>query len=106
MPPPFSSITPNAKSAGLLAIFLHCRFLLILSLALLVLHQSITLYYIFSSNMSSKKSNPDEVQLSFNEIMAKASKNAIRGGTAGAVAMGANVAALMWMRTTVSMMKE
>jgi hypothetical protein len=26
----------------------------------------------------------------------------VRGGTAGAVAMGANVACLMWMRTTVS----
>jgi hypothetical protein len=33
--------------------------------------------------------------------MRKASASAVRGGTAGAVAMGANVAALMWMRTTV-----
>ena len=41
----------------------------------------------------------------FNEIMDKAAKSAIRGGTAGAVAMGANVACLMWMRTTVSLMK-
>jgi hypothetical protein len=40
--------------------------------------------------------------LSFREIMAKASKSAVRGGTAGAVAMGANVFTLMWMRTTVS----
>ena len=40
----------------------------------------------------------------FNEIMDKAAKSAIRGGTAGAVAMGANVACLMWMRTTVSLM--
>lgn len=39
----------------------------------------------------------------FNEIMDKAAKSAIRGGTAGAVAMGANVACLMWMRTTVSL---
>ena len=37
----------------------------------------------------------------FKEIMEKASKSAIRGGTAGAVAMGLNVGALMWMRTTV-----
>jgi len=38
----------------------------------------------------------------FSEIMNKSAKSAIRGGTAGAVAMGANVAALMWMRTTVN----
>ena len=37
----------------------------------------------------------------FKEIMDKAAKSAVRGGTAGAVAMGANVACLMWMRTTV-----
>jgi hypothetical protein len=43
----------------------------------------------------------DEEQLSFGEIMRKASASAVRGGTAGAVAMGANVFALMWMRTTV-----
>jgi len=40
--------------------------------------------------------------LSFREIMDKSAKSAVRGGTAGAAAMGANVAALMWMRTTVS----
>lgn len=40
--------------------------------------------------------------VSFNEVMNKAAKSAVRGGTAGAVAMGANVACLMWMRTTVS----
>ena len=39
----------------------------------------------------------------FNEIMNKAAASAVRGGTAGAVAMGANVACLMWMRTTVSL---
>eukprot|EP00541_Cyclophora_tenuis_P001405 CAMPEP_0116550892 /NCGR_PEP_ID=MMETSP0397-20121206/5669_1 /TAXON_ID=216820 /ORGANISM="Cyclophora tenuis, Strain ECT3854" /LENGTH=289 /DNA_ID=CAMNT_0004075753 /DNA_START=107 /DNA_END=979 /DNA_ORIENTATION=- len=39
---------------------------------------------------------------SFKEIMQKASKSAIRGGTAGAAAMGANVACLMWMRTTIN----
>lgn len=38
----------------------------------------------------------------FSEIMNKSAKSAMRGGTAGAVAMGANVAALMWMRTTVN----
>ena len=38
----------------------------------------------------------------FSEIMNKSAASAIRGGTAGALAMGANVAALMWMRTTVS----
>mmetsp|Transcript_14307 Transcript_14307/g.21558 ORF Transcript_14307/g.21558 Transcript_14307/m.21558 type:complete len:275 (+) Transcript_14307:2-826(+) len=34
--------------------------------------------------------------------MDKAAKSALRGGTAGAVAMGLNVGALMWMRTTVN----
>mmetsp|Transcript_8042 Transcript_8042/g.11493 ORF Transcript_8042/g.11493 Transcript_8042/m.11493 type:complete len:289 (-) Transcript_8042:422-1288(-) len=43
-----------------------------------------------------------EEELSFKEIVDKATKSAIRGGTAGAVAMGANVACLMWMRTTVN----
>lgn len=36
------------------------------------------------------------------EILDKSAKSAVRGGTAGAVAMGVNVGALMWMRTTVS----
>eukprot|EP00956_Cyclotella_meneghiniana_P024569 scaffold49508_cov47-Cyclotella_meneghiniana.AAC.2 len=36
------------------------------------------------------------------EILDKAAKSAVRGGTAGAVAMGLNVGALMWMRTTVN----
>eukprot|EP00956_Cyclotella_meneghiniana_P025310 scaffold52620_cov22-Cyclotella_meneghiniana.AAC.1 len=36
------------------------------------------------------------------EIIDKAAKSAVRGGTAGAVAMGLNVGALMWMRTTVN----
>ncbi len=39
--------------------------------------------------------------LSFRDVISKASASAVRGGTAGAVAMGANVACLMWMRTTV-----
>ena len=37
----------------------------------------------------------DEKSPSFKEVMAKASKSAVRGGTAGACAMGANVACLM-----------
>jgi hypothetical protein len=44
----------------------------------------------------------EETPPTFEEIMSKAGKSAMRGGTAGAVAMGANVACLMWMRTTVS----
>ena len=39
--------------------------------------------------------------MSFRDVMSKAAASAARGGTAGAVAMGANVACLMWMRTTV-----
>lgn len=39
--------------------------------------------------------------LSASEILNKAAKSAVRGGTAGALAMGANVGCLMWMRTTV-----
>merc|ERR1719148_24786 len=38
----------------------------------------------------------------FREVLDKASKSALRGGLAGAVAMGVNVGALMWMRTTVN----
>jgi hypothetical protein len=47
---------------------------------------------------SEKKKEPQ----SFREVLQKASASAVRGGTAGAVAMGANVAALMWMRTTIN----
>lgn len=43
-----------------------------------------------------------EEALSFNEVMNKAAASALRGGTAGAVAMFANVGCLMWMRTTVN----
>lgn len=43
-----------------------------------------------------------EEVLSFSQVMNKAAASALRGGTAGAIAMGANVGALMWMRTTVS----
>lgn len=49
------------------------------------------------SDTEAKKPAP-----TFSEIMNKSAKSAIRGGTAGAVAMGANVGALMWMRTTVN----
>lgn len=38
----------------------------------------------------------------FSEVLEKASKSAMRGGIAGAFAMGANVGALMWMRTTMN----
>jgi len=48
--------------------------------------------------MPSKK----EEALTFNEVMNKAAASALRGGTAGAVAMFANVGCLMWMRTTVN----
>lgn len=44
----------------------------------------------------------EEKQLSFREIMDKSAKSAVRGGTAGAAAMGANVACLMWLRTTIN----
>lgn len=49
-----------------------------------------------SATTETKKNEP-----TFREIIDKASKSAMRGGTAGAVAMGLNVGALMWMRTTV-----
>lgn len=51
---------------------------------------------------STKDGATKDTPPTFKEIMSKASKNAIRGGTAGAVAMGANVGALMWMRTTIN----
>jgi hypothetical protein len=40
--------------------------------------------------------------LTLKEVLNKAGASALRGGTAGACAMGANVACLMWMRTTVN----
>eukprot|EP00563_Minutocellus_polymorphus_P016399 CAMPEP_0181050986 /NCGR_PEP_ID=MMETSP1070-20121207/16810_1 /TAXON_ID=265543 /ORGANISM="Minutocellus polymorphus, Strain NH13" /LENGTH=288 /DNA_ID=CAMNT_0023129971 /DNA_START=8 /DNA_END=874 /DNA_ORIENTATION=+ len=48
--------------------------------------------------MSSATKEP----LAWNEVLNKAAASAMRGGTAGACAMGANVACLMWMRTTVN----
>jgi hypothetical protein len=44
-------------------------------------------------------------ELSLRQVFNKAAASAVRGGTAGAIAMGANVAALMWMRTTVRCFK-
>lgn len=44
----------------------------------------------------------EETPPSITEILNNARKSAIRGGTAGAAAMGANVACLMWLRTTVN----
>ena len=49
-----------------------------------------------------QKIDPPKENQSMSEILDKAAKSALRGGTAGAVAMGANVACLMWLRTTVS----
>lgn len=46
-------------------------------------------------------STEQKTQPTVGEILDKAAKSAMRGGTAGAVAMGLNVGALMWMRTTV-----
>ena len=48
-------------------------------------------------------SERSETPPTFREIFDKASKSAFRGGLAGGAAMGANVACLMWMRTTVRM---
>lgn len=48
----------------------------------------------------------DEKPPTFKEIMAKASKSAVRGGTAGACAMGANVAALMVCILYASVMRR
>jgi len=53
------------------------------------------------TGLATKQGEAKKDAPTFNEIMNKAAKSAIRGGTAGAVAMGANVGALMWMRTTV-----
>mmetsp|Transcript_33413 Transcript_33413/g.61344 ORF Transcript_33413/g.61344 Transcript_33413/m.61344 type:complete len:289 (-) Transcript_33413:351-1217(-) len=47
-------------------------------------------------------SDSTETKPTFKEILDKASASAVRGGTAGAVAMFLNVGALMWMRTTVN----
>ena len=54
-----------------------------------------------SSSNNSNSNNEAPPSPTFNEIMNKAANSALRGGIAGAAAMGANVACLMWMRTTV-----
>jgi len=51
--------------------------------------------------MSATTTEETKPQPTLGEILDKAAKSAMRGGTAGAVAMGLNVGALMWMRTTV-----
>jgi len=51
--------------------------------------------------MSSSSEQGEERKPSFREILDKSAASAFRGGIAGACAMGANVAALMWIRTTV-----
>ena len=56
---------------------------------------------IMSETTTKTKTAVVETPPTFKEIMNKAGASAVRGGTAGAVAMGANVACLMWMRTTV-----
>jgi hypothetical protein len=49
-----------------------------------------------------EQTNDKQEHVSFSEIMDKSMQNAFRGGVAGAAAMGANVACLMWMRTTIN----
>jgi hypothetical protein len=44
----------------------------------------------------------EETKPTISEILTKARQSALRGGVAGAAAMGANVACLMWLRTTVN----
>lgn len=52
--------------------------------------------------MSTTSEKKEFKALSAREILNKSAASAVRGGTAGAIAMGANVACLMWMRTTVN----
>ncbi len=42
-----------------------------------------------------------EVPRALSSVLADAAKQAVQGGAAGAMAMGVNVGALMWMRTIV-----
>jgi hypothetical protein len=53
-----------------------------------------------SETVTEKVEAPPPV-LTVREILNKSAASAAKGGTAGALAMGANVAALMWIRTTV-----
>ena len=50
---------------------------------------------------SRKPDAPVQEPMSMGQVLNKAAGSALRGGVAGAAAMGANVLALMWMRTTV-----
>ena len=54
-----------------------------------------------SNDASTTAIEKPKAQLSFREVLEKSAASAARGGIAGALAMGANVAALMWIRTTV-----
>lgn len=54
------------------------------------------------TNTNSNSGVGSKTPLSFSEVLNKAAQSAMRGGIAGACAMGANVGALMWMRTTMN----
>jgi hypothetical protein len=62
------------------------------------LHSTPLLPLLFMSNQSEAAVVP----ATFSEVLNKTAARALRSGTAGAAAMGANVAALMWMRTTIN----
>lgn len=71
-------------------------------LAVLILFFNLyTAYQNLLHSSSTMSDNKTESPPTFREIMDKASKSAFRGGLAGGAAMAANVACLMWMRTTV-----
>lgn len=46
--------------------------------------------------------NKAKAKPSFGDVLSKASGRALQGGLSGAAAMGINVLALMWMRTTIN----
>ena len=49
-----------------------------------------------------KNAEPEPKKKSFEEIMAKAGKSALRGGVPGMISMCVQVLGLMWMRTTMN----
>mmetsp|Transcript_33608 Transcript_33608/g.49390 ORF Transcript_33608/g.49390 Transcript_33608/m.49390 type:complete len:295 (-) Transcript_33608:206-1090(-) len=51
---------------------------------------------------TAKTAETEEPKPTFGEILNNAAASAFKGGVAGGVAMGVNVAALMWMRTTLN----
>lgn len=51
---------------------------------------------------SSDSSSPDKKKVDVYAILSKAARRAGEGGIAGAMAMGINVCALMWIRTTIN----